>query len=74
MSRSFKKSPVWTENTSGSKRIANKRIRQAYTSTGEDDLSDGTEFKKFSSSYNIRDYRYYEQGDNQERMVRSLRK
>ena len=56
MSRSYKKNPYCTDNSSSkeSKKFANKTVRH------RKDIPSGGAYKKASESYNICDYKFYE--------------
>ena len=57
MSKSYKKTPYYTDHTRGTKywkRLANKRVRRY-----NKDLANGTAYKKVSCSYDIHDYVSY---------------
>ena len=61
MSRSYKKNPFAPDTpVSGSKRLANKKVRRA-VNRGDEETQNrkGTSYKKLFESWDIRDYSFY---------------
>jgi len=54
MSRSRKKTPIWTDSVvKGAKKFANKKVRKLK----EDELGNGNNYKKHFESWDIHDYK-----------------
>lgn len=55
MSKSYKKSPCYKDGNKWGKKFANRRIRRLKN----EDIPNGSMYKRFYEQYNISDYKFY---------------
>ena len=55
MSRSYKKQPCYKDHSPKGKNLANRKIRRMKN----EDIPDGNAYKKYSDSWSISDYKFY---------------